>query len=379
MNILFIEREFLPTLGGVERVTFSLGERLKKDGHNIYYAFYGRDNSELSYHNKLHFDINDSDDTIYNSFKKYIITNKIKIIICQNIHIPKFQCIYKKLKNNTNIKIITCLHCNPDIWVNKNKLGHTLPTIYLKEFLRSIYFKFIKNPYRINQKGMYDLSDKYVLLSESFKSIFCDLNNVDGKKLYSIPNPCPFNDNYNIENTKENLVLVVSRMSEQQKRISNIIKIWSIVSHKFPDWKLEIVGDGPDLKKYKRLSQKLKLERIIFVGKSNNPKEYYKRAKIFMMTSIWEGLAMTLLEAQHYGCVPIVYNSFSAVNDIIIDNKNGVIIPLHDKNMFAKKLCVLMKEQDLWKKMSLSAISSSKNLFNENDIINLWYKLFKEI
>lgn len=379
MNILFIEREFMPTLGGVERVTYTLGERLRKDGHNTYYAFYGRDDSELAINFKFHFDINWSDDKLYKSLKDYINTKNINIIVCQNIHIPRFQYLYKRLKTDTNIKIITCLHCNPDIWVNKNKFGCTFSNIYFKELLRSIYFKVIKNPYKVNQKGMYDLSDKYILLSESFKKIFCKLNAVDGNKLYAIPNPCPFKDNYNIETTKENIVLVVSRMAEQQKRISNIIKIWKLVSYKFPDWRLVLVGDGPNLNRYKHLSQKLGLERVNFVGKSNNPQQYYMKAKIFLMTSIWEGFGMTLIEAQHYGCVPIAYNSYSAVHDIIKNEENGYIIPLHDKYSFVEKLSYIMKNHDLWKNMSFSAKLSSMNKFSDKHIISLWNKLFKEL
>lgn len=379
MNILFVESEFMPTLGGVERVTYTLGEGLRNVGHNIYYAFYGRDDSGLACDTKFHFNINLTDEILYKSFKDYINQKNINVIICQNIHNPRFQAIYKKLKADTNVKIVTCLHCNPDIWVNKNKLGCTFAKIYFKEFLRSIYFKIINNPYKVNQKGMYDLSDKYVLLSESFKSIFCNLNKVDGKKLYAIPNPCPFTDKYDTETTKENIVLVISRMAEQQKRISNIIKIWSLVSLKFPDWKLEIVGDGPDLERYKHLSHKLKLERISFSGKSKNPQQYYRKSKIFLMTSIWEGFAMTLIEAQHYGCVPIVYNSFSSVYDIIKDNENGFIIPLHDRNKFAEKLSILMKDENLWKTMSFSAITSSNNLFCDSRILGLWNKLLKEL
>ena len=379
MNILFIEREFMPTLGGVERVTYTLGERFREEGHNTYYAFYGRDNSELAINFKFHFDINWSDDKLYKSLKDYINTKNINIIVCQNIHIPRFQYLYKRLKTDTNIKIITCLHCNPDIWVNKNKFGCTFSNIYFKELLRSIYFKVIKNPYKVNQKGMYDLSDKYILLSESFKKIFCKLNAVDGNKLYAIPNPCPFKDNYNIETTKENIVLVVSRMAEQQKRISNIIKIWKLVSYKFPNWRLVLVGDGPNLNRYKHLSQKLGLERVNFVGKSNNPQQYYMKAKIFLMTSIWEGFGMTLIEAQHYGCVPIAYDSYSAVHDIIKNEENGYIIPLHDKYSFVEKLSCIMKNHDIWENMSFSAKLSSMNKFSDKHIISLWNKLFKEL
>lgn len=56
-----------------------------------------------------------------------------------------------------------------------------------------------------------------------------------------------------------------------------------------------------------------------------------------MMTSIWEGLPMTLIEAMHYGCVPIAFDSFAALYDLIDNGNNGFIIPNNDIDCFVKK------------------------------------------
>ena len=53
-----------------------------------------------------------------------------------------------------------------------------------------------------------------------------------------------------------------------------------------------------------------------------------------MMTSHIEGWPMTLLEAQQYGCVPIVYNTFAALSEIIENNVNGYIIGKYDEEAF---------------------------------------------
>ena len=345
MNILFIERDFLPTIGGVERVTYVLGEALRKTGHVVYYAFYGQDDDSLVADYKLHFNQHDSDELIMTAFKNFINTNNIEILICQNIHIPRFQKIYKSLKSTCEIKIITCLHGSPDMWVNKNKWGCTFVRIYFKELLRSLLFKLEGNPYKVNQVGMYELTDKYVLLSKAFKPVFCRLNDVDGRKLTAIPNPCPFMDLATTDDIrKEKTVLVVSRMAEQQKRISNVLQMWHVLADEYPDWDLKIVGDGPDLKTYKSMASKMHLPRISFTGSSRTPQDYYKKAKIFMMTSIWEGFGMTLIEAQYYGCVPLAYDSYAAVHDIIQDGENGFIIPLHDKCEYINKMSLLMKD-----------------------------------
>ena len=376
MNLLFIERNFYPTMGGVERVTYTLGEAMRECGHQVYYAFYGRDDEKLAVGYKMVFNQSMSDDDIYAMFDDFLREKNIELLICQNVHFPRYQRIYKRLKENRSVKIITCYHANPDIWVNKNKWGYTFKSIYIKEFIRSIYFRVFGNPYKTNQRGMYEISDKYILLSESFKPIFCELNKVDGKKLLAIPNPCPFTENKdNGSYRKENIILVVARMAEQQKRLSNVIEIWSRLESEFKDWKLVMIGDGPNLTDYQQMVKDRNLKNVEFIGSSSTPQVYYEKAKIFLMTSIWEGFGMTLIEAQHYGCVPIAYDSYSAVADIIKNGENGYIVKTHDLENYVDKVRSLMANHSLWERMSFDCIESIKGKFEKDTIINKWSEL----
>lgn len=378
MNILFIEHNFYPTMGGVERVTYTLGEALREKGHQVYYAFYGKDDENLAVGYKMIFNQSLSDEELYSQFNGFLSKNHIALLICQNIHIPRYQKIYKRLKENHSVKIITCYHANPDIWVNKNKWGYTFGYIYIKELIRTVYFKVFGNPYRINQSGMYEITDRYILLSDSFKPIFCKLNKVDGNKLLAIPNPCPFSeDKENGAYKKENIVLVVARMAEQQKRILETLKIWNLVYSNHLDWKLIIVGDGPDLSQYKTIANKLNVSNVQFVGSISTPQDYYRMAKIFMMTSIWEGLPMTLIEAQHFGCVPIVYDSFASVHDIINNGKDGFIIPLHDRENYKNQLEKMMSSpKELYR---MSQLCMSNTSFGISDILHKWNNIINSL
>jgi glycosyltransferase involved in cell wall biosynthesis len=224
---------------------------------------------------------------------------------------------------------------------------------------------------------MYNLSDRYVLLSDSFKPVFCRLNRVDGKKLTAIGNPCSFSEQYSEKQDKNNTVLVVSRMAEQQKRITEVLKIWKEAN--IPNWSLVLIGDGPDLSLYKRMAASMHLKNIEFLGAQKHPEKWYRSSKIFLMTSVWEGLSMTLLEAQHYGCVPIVYNSFSAVYDIIEDNKTGIIIQHNDSNGFADALRQLTCDSAKLQSMSKNAIISSNSKYDLQTILQQWEALFSSL
>jgi glycosyltransferase involved in cell wall biosynthesis len=78
-------------------------------------------------------------------------------------------------------------------------------------------------------------------------------------------------------------------------------------------------------KKMEKFCQEHELDRVTFFGK-DNPNEFYKKAKIFHMTSAYEGFGNVLVEAQSYGCVPFLFNSYSAALDIVSHKENGILV-----------------------------------------------------
>lgn len=165
-------------------------------------------------------------------------------------------------------------------------------------------------------------------------------------------------------------------MEEDQKRISAAIKIWSLLEAKYTNWQLVIVGDGPDLNTYKKIAKSL--HHITFVGHSNNVQEYYKKSKVFMMTSIWEGLPMTLIEAMHYGCIPVAFDNFAALHDLIDNEKTGYIIPNNDINSFVQCLAKLISDERLIECIS-KKILNRPDMFKMDDIVNMWDLEIKKI
>ena len=74
------------------------------------------------------------------------------------------------------------------------------------------------------------------------------------------------------------------------------------------------------------------------IVRRKNPLRYYEHASIFMMTSAYEGWGMTVIEAMQNGVVPIVFNSYSAVYDILTDEEDGIIIENNDIKNYADKV-----------------------------------------
>lgn len=371
INIAFLVSNIDPFIGGTERVTQSIAKNLENIGYNVYFIYTNANNNNILPNKKLKIISKDPPHEITNKIRNFSQEKNIKIIIVVNrvFQSLKFQQIFKELKATTPIKLIISLHASPDNWVNKDKYGLVLPRVYIKDVIKSFIYLF-RNPHIQRVKGAYTIADKYLLLSTSYLKSFEATYKLTDKehKLISIPNPCPFDELY-INSPKENYVLIVSRMQEDQKRIYIAIKIWKLLFKEFPDWKLIIVGNGPDMGTYKQKSKGI--NNIQFEGHSTNVQEYYKKSKIFMMTSIWEGLPMTLIEAMHYGCIPIAFDSFAALHDLIINNQTGYIIPNNNMKSYVEHLKQLMKNNQLITTLS-SNILNQPLKFQMDEIIKMW-------
>lgn len=196
-------------------------------------------------------------------------------------------------------------------------------------------------------------------------------------KLIAIPNALSFNQFFNTKelNKKKKQVLVVSRLDETIKRISIAINIWANIEKDpvFNDWQFKIVGYGDAENKYKKLIKDLNLKRISLEGKQE-PLPYYKDSSIFMMTSSSEGWGLTLTEAQQMGCVPIAFNSYSSLHDIITDGNDGFIISNNDVSTYTARLKQLMTDEKLRNNMAQNAIKNSHR-FELAEIIKQWESL----
>ncbi len=374
MNILFIEKNLSPTNGGIERVTHVLYKEFRKKGISTYICYYANDDAIVPESDKFQIPI--EDDVISTEKKLLEIIEKlnINIIILQNYHYKKFKNLYARIKEKTNIKLLAVMHHNPDLYINKDKFGLTFNKVYFRDYIKTYYYYF-HNKYKDMHLNMYEIADKYILLAPQYINTFKKLYKVPTGNLATIGNPCP---NVPLTNyaDKENIVVIVSRMDEQQKRISKAIKLWEELtkSNNSNNWKLYIVGSGPNLNDYKKMAANI--PDIVFTGKTQDPNYFYKKAKIFLMTSMWEGLSMSLIEAMKHGCVPICYNSFDSVYDTISDSRNGYIIEYNDKTMFINKLKYLIKNPEELEKMSALAIEDTNKKYNTDIIVEKWVNLF---
>lgn len=172
-------------------------------------------------------------------------------------------------------------------------------------------------------------------------------------------------------------ILAVGRLTGQ-KGFDILIKAFSELSFK-NKIKLIILGDGKERKNLEKLIDELDLkEQVLLYGKVDNPFIYMKYAKFFVLSSRVEGFPLVLLEALACGIPVIAANCETGPSEIIVNRKNGLLVPVEDEEALKLAMEKLFYDKELYKKIKANTLKSVER-FSVKNIINEWLELFKEI
>lgn len=132
----------------------------------------------------------------------------------------------------------------------------------------------------------------------------------------------------------ESYICSVGRLDESQKDFTTLINAYSeLITDKLLDEKLYLIGSGPDKDKLEKLVQTLGLqEKVLFLGRKNNPYIWMKNAKVFILSTKYEGFPTVLIEAMILN-VPIVSsNCPTGPREILKNNKFGKLVKVGNKD-----------------------------------------------
>ena len=146
-------------------------------------------------------------------------------------------------------------------------------------------------------------------------------------------------------NIPENAVVIGNiAVFREQKAISVWLKAFKEILNIHPDVYGILVGAGPQDEEIKELVKNLKLEeRLILTGLQTNTIAYFSAMDIFMMSSVFEGLPIALLEAMSSGCA-IVSTKAGGVVEAIRDERDGLLCEVGDWECLAKKCSLLIQD-----------------------------------
>lgn len=217
--------------------------------------------------------------------------------------------------------------------------------------------------------------DNLVLVSNELTEFYKKY--LDNKAVY-IPNCLDKMPNKVSKLDSKNLV-AVGRLSKE-KGFDDLLKLFKKISVKYPEWKLNIVGDGMEKDNLLDLAKELKLgDKVVFHGYQN--KDYINNllleSSIYLMTSHTESFGLVLIEAMSYGLPCISYTSAQGANEIIDDGENGYLIENRNEEEMISKIELLINDDKLKNKLGKNARSKSKNYSNEV-VLGKWQRLINK-
>lgn len=189
------------------------------------------------------------------------------------------------------------------------------------------------------------------------------------RDVHVIPNVVHLNDTGRYSNCVNKRVIFVGRLVEQ-KGLPDLIKVWQIINQRYPDWQLDIFGEGqmdsiPDI-------------NLMVHPPTPNIMDEYIKSSILLVTSVYEPFGLVILEAMSCGLPVIAFDCPYGPAEIITQGKDGFCINNRDVYAMANRVGQLIEDQNLRQGMGQSAIKSAYN-YSADHIIPMWKALFESI
>lgn len=371
MNILFLLHSY-PKIGGIEMVTQTISQYLKKK-HNLYYLARIADNSVvMDQTNCFYFPSKSKKESIY-YYNTLISKLQIDIVINQGPFLP-FNNIISNPERNKNVRIFSFVHFAPGFEFERIKYVWMTEKKSIKRLYKQIKTKLGLNTLQYNPdktrkkyRDLYNICNKTVVLSPAYIKTFKDIYKLnESSKLISIPNPTKYtcHDN-NILSKKKKIVLFVGRLELESKRVDRLLSIWKSIENK-DDWNLKIIGDGPHREELERMVRNDNIEQVTFLGQQNDIQPFYEEASIIVLTSTYEGLSLCFIEGIQYGVVPISFDVSYGNRELLKAISPDIIIEPFSLDTYSRKLAELMHDNIYRNTLSRNALQKSTEYLLEN-------------
>lgn len=162
-----------------------------------------------------------------------------------------------------------------------------------------------------------------------------------------------------------------------QKRLEVWLELAKKIHAKLPEARFIIVGDGPLKEQLHAKAAELKLDGVVhFAGLQTEVRPYLAAFDLYMMTSIFEGLPIALLEAMASGC-PVITTNAGGIGEVIVDGENGILCSVETPELLAYAAFKLLSQTESRQKLGVSARQTICERFSMNKMVSELETLYK--
>ena len=173
----------------------------------------------------------------------------------------------------------------------------------------------------------------------------------------------------------------------KNKGILDVFDVMKIILSKNKKIRLELCGEwrSDELQNKKLINDIIGNfsldENVIFHGKllNNDLKNFYKKIDILLFPSYNEGLPMVIIEAMGAECAVVSSKGIGAIDEVITDGSDGLLVEPGNTNQILEKLDILINNVKYRKKIAINARKKYLNNYTLDRNVNLMYELFSKI
>jgi len=193
-------------------------------------------------------------------------------------------------------------------------------------------------------------------------------------KSYIVPNPVEIKDE---PSEAEGCVIVTAGRLVKQKNHVMLIDAVKLLKEDIPDVSAEIFGDGSLKESLQIKIDDLRLsDRIKLCGNVSDLHSRIKKARVFVMTSEFEGLSNALIEAMMMG-LPCISTDYPGADEIIEHGVNGMIVPRNNVQALAEALKYILSDASVRQKLSEGAVKTASS-YKTEIVMKAWENVIEQ-
>jgi sugar transferase (PEP-CTERM/EpsH1 system associated) len=262
-----------------------------------------------------------------------------------------------------------------------------IPVVIHTEHGTHLYPQFRR---RFIRKIISILIDKTVSVSDQIKQTLISQDHISKNRIMTILNGVDINKyshkcDTEIKNKRKELNIdekikvigIVARLSAEKDH-ENLLQAFSIVTKDIQYVNLIIIGDGILRDELEKKSKKLGLEdKVFFLGLRQDIPELLSIMDLFVLSSIREGIPLTILEAMVAG-LPIVATSVGGIPEVIINEETGILVPSKNPTALANAIVRILSDSSLAQRMGSKGNERIKETFSIQRTIAEYERLYRE-
>jgi glycosyltransferase EpsD len=240
-------------------------------------------------------------------------------------------------------------------------------------------------------------TDRLIFVSRSDRQIFekkvapreSKLHSAFVEKSRLIPNGVSFNIKNSFpgrEQARKELnipsgayvILSVSRLN-YQKAVHILVEATALLKDSIPNLVVLIAGDGPLQNKLEKLAEASGAEKNIrFLGYDEQPDRLYAAADVFVLTSLWEGLPLVLLEGAAAG-LPLIATKVPGTVDVIEDDHTGLLVEKNNPAAVAEAIRKLYQSPEKARALGANALQKIPEKFSLASMLESTGSVYREL